>query len=150
MKDFLKGRSHRHCYRFFFSFFAPVMERKRLWNQKVVDATTDEDAISLSNEAFALTVMENQWDRWIDIYIKSGGLISSSNNVKIDDLNSDVKTKYTRGGKYSAAGKEESEMDRDLSLRGWTGEGMRRFNANFEMVSEDRRIHPKFFKGGIS
>ena len=34
----------------------------------MLTATNDEDLISISSEAFELLVLENHWDRWMEVY----------------------------------------------------------------------------------
>ena len=45
-------------------------------------AEMDEDLLSISSEAFGLLLLENHWDRWLDIYQKCGGKIGYSNGKK--------------------------------------------------------------------
>ena len=40
-------------------------------------ATKDKD-FSVSSEAFGLFVLENHWERWLDIYIKCEGKIKDT------------------------------------------------------------------------
>ena len=54
--------------------------------------------MSISSEVFGLLMLKNQWDRWIDIYVRSGGNIVTYKNFRLKDVNSNVKPKFTPGG----------------------------------------------------
>ena len=43
-------------------------------------ATKNKELFSISSEAFGLLVLENHWDRWLDIYTKCEGKIKDTNN----------------------------------------------------------------------
>ena len=58
-------------------------------------ATKDKELFSISSEAFGLIILENHWNRWLDIYTKCGGKIKDTNNK--EKLTS-IQPKYTRGG----------------------------------------------------
>ena len=59
----------------YFTRFAPILEKKHIWQHHLINAKTDRDVMLISSEAFGLLVLENQWDRWVDIYVRSGGEI---------------------------------------------------------------------------
>ena len=61
---------------FFFDRFVPLLEKKTNFRRKLRSATKDEDLITISSEAFGLLLLENHWDRWLDIYQKTGGRVS--------------------------------------------------------------------------
>ena len=58
-------------------------------------ATKDEELFSINSEAFGLIVLENHWDRWLDIYTKCGGKIK---DIKKKEKLTNIQPKYTRGG----------------------------------------------------
>ena len=41
----------------------------------VANAKTDDDITTVSNEAFVLLILENNWKRWLEIYRKNDGNI---------------------------------------------------------------------------
>jgi len=58
--------------------------------------------------------------------------------VKHRGFQSDVATLYTRGGiKYD-------KTDITQSVKGWSDEGIKRFNALFDKVKQDRKEFPQF------
>ena len=68
-------RSNSNCYIVFFDRFAPIVECKLSWGNKMAKAQVDKDTLSISSEAFGLLLIENMWDHWIDIYqLTNGGV----------------------------------------------------------------------------
>ena len=76
MNDVLQGQQNYKSYSFFFDRFVPLLEKI---NSKMKATETDEDLLSISSEAFGLLLLENHWDRWLDIYQKCGGKIGDIN-----------------------------------------------------------------------
>ena len=64
---------------------------------------------------------------WIDTYIKNEKVVSGENLIK-----STVKPKYTKEAVIRENGKERKG-------RGWTKEGINRFNQLFQLVVQDWR-----------
>ena len=95
LKSVLKGRSDPNSYSFFFDIFVPLLEKKSTFNEKFMTATKDEELLSISSEAFGLLILENHWDRWLDIYTKCGGKIK---DIKNKEKLTSIHPKYTRGG----------------------------------------------------
>ena len=79
------------------------------------------DYISVSDEAFAILIFENNYETWCDMVKR--------NNTKILQ----VICKYTNGG--SSSGKNGSTR----RYQGWNSEGIKRFNALFDLVKADRQ-----------
>ena len=141
LEDFLKGRSNPECYSVFFDYFAPLIEKKSIYKSKLKTATEDAGLLSISSEAFGLLVLENHWNRWIDLFQKSGGKVVRGKNLKIV---SNVQPKYTRGGLQNG---------RDTSIgvgKGWSMEGICRFNILLHQVRNDREKHPDFIKSWLA
>ena len=79
MSDLLHMRNGKHpeVYETFFDKFVPcILPRKSDWSKKILSAKCDEDLTTCSNEAFALLVLENNWDRWLDMYNKLNGEVA--------------------------------------------------------------------------
>ena len=79
---------------------------------------------TISDEAFALIVVENNWERWMDMH--------EHNNYK----SSNVMPKFTNAGKtrYSSNGSSNQKY------KGWSAAGLKRFNEIFLMVKNDRNM----------
>ena len=92
--DFQAGRVNKECYELYFTRFLPCLEKKTVWNRKLKKAKEDKDLLTISSEAFGLLVMENQWKRWMRMFVLSSGKVGS---VKLDE-NHLKKPKFTRGG----------------------------------------------------
>ena len=139
LRDFQTGRANKECYGLFFTKFLPCLEKKTVWNRKLKTAREDKDLITISSEAFALLVIENQWKRWLHMFELSSGKVGS---VKLDE-NVMKKPKYTRGGIWYT---ESADEDSKIGVqRGWSAEGIQRYNHLLKMVAVDRRTHKQFF-----
>ena len=105
-----------------------------------MNAKTDQDVTTKSNEAFALLCLENQWDRWFDLYVQNDGKMTAQRGTKRRICESKVMPKYTRGGiTFSHESNKEGDQQ-----KGWTNEGILRFNELYELVSKDRKKNPGF------
>jgi hypothetical protein len=93
------------------------------------------DIYIVSDEAFTLLLLENQYDKWLDIYIarKNGPQdLPSINEKRKRKWESDVSPRYTNGGILY---KDNCKM----ASRGWTETGIQHFNDLCHMVSADRQ-----------
>ena len=144
MEDFLKGRIHVEAYTVFFEHFVPCALKKTEWERRIAMAgknpeSTDNYLSTVSDEAFALLLLENSYDRWFDLFSKNEGLVMQQRGVKQRRFQSDVPTVYTRGGiKYDKYQSKEGEK------KGWSDDGIIQFNELFEMVKQDRIAHSNF------
>ena len=131
LKSILKGRRNFQNYSFFFDRFVPILERKSLFESKLKNATVDEELICISSEAFGLLVLENHWDRWLDIYMKSRGRIGIRGGFKMKNVCSNIQPRYTRGGLRNS-------KNREIGIgKGWSIEGIYCFNKLFHFVKRD-------------
>ena len=81
--------------------------------------------VTKSDEAFALVVFENNFQRWLDMYNKG------------NSKTSDVQPKWTNGGKSAKNG-------RSKMCGGWDEEGINRYNELYQKIDKDRRENPEF------
>ncbi len=106
--DFMKGREKVEAYRTFFDVFLPCATKKTNWERQISRGDPNDERIedmilcTVSDEAFALLLLENSYDRWCDLYFNNKGALLQRRGKKGRDVESDVAPKYTRGGiKYS-------------------------------------------------
>jgi hypothetical protein len=86
-------------YEIFFDNFLPCVIKKSGFDRQVCVATNDKTLCTvLSDEAFALLLLENSFDCWIDIYRLRKGQVTPKQGQKRREFESDVPTKYTKGG----------------------------------------------------
>ena len=144
MKDLVEGRKNEEAYTAFFEHFVPCATKKTLWDRRLAKAVTNtaskknQSLCTISDEAFALLLLENSYDRWLDIFSNNKGPVMQRRGVKHRGFQSDVPTLYTRGGiKYD-------KTDMTQSVKGWSEEGIARFNALFDQVIADRAQNPGF------
>ena len=93
--------------------FPPMVNAKHWKRNKGVLGV--KDLLTISDEALALIVLENNYEEWIDI----------AKGKEIDKRKR--KTKYTHGGQR-----------RDGTKKGWSLEGRKRFNSIFQYIKVER------------
>ena len=107
LDEILKGRQENeeefnYAYVVMFSRFLRCTVGKQLWWKRVDYADNDEDLCTVSDEAFTLLVLENNWERWQNIYNRLDGDVGHRRSIRVREYISDVKPKYTSGGiRYS-------------------------------------------------
>ena len=90
---------------------------------KIINATRDEDLLSISSEAFGLLLLENYWGKWLDLYEKCGGRIGDIGRSQLTELVSTIEPKYT------GRGLKNSKNNSTGTCKGWSIEGIYRFNV---------------------
>jgi hypothetical protein len=105
---------------------------------KYLFATNDKILCTVSDKASALLLLENSFDRWIDIYCLRKGQVTPKRGQKRWDFESDVPTKYTKGGIVY------NQTDKNNDPKGWSALGIKRYNELFEIVRKDRKTHKTF------
>jgi hypothetical protein len=88
MDEFLQGRNNEEAYTVFFERFMPCATRKTSWDQRISMATSRGGSIcTSSDEAFALLLLENSYDRWLDIFSNCPGAVMQRRGEKKGCLN---------------------------------------------------------------
>ena len=85
-----------------------------------------------------MLLLENHWDRWLDIYKKCGGGIGVRGAKIPKEIILTVQPKYTRGGLKNGKYKEIGVG------KGWSVEGIFHFNKLIEFVRKDWSENPGF------
>ena len=139
--DFCRECKHKKTYTTFFLRFVPAVVGPELFRQRLQDAKGDTSAdtvCTISDEAFALLLVENSYDRWMDIYKKTGGIPKQRRGDQTRQCDSDIAPQYTHGGiRYL--------LHQSTKTKGWTTTGIQRYNQLFQMVRTDRQ-HTGFMK----
>jgi hypothetical protein len=136
MKEFLEGRKNSDAYSVFMERFLPCVTMKTSWDRRLATADPDctknmKSLCTVSDEAFALLLLENSYDRWLDIFTTNKGAVMQQRGVRQRGFQSDTPTLYTSGGiKYDKA-------DVTKAVKGWSDMGIERFNCLFEQVKQD-------------
>lgn len=149
LEEFLLGRECEHTYHVMLNKFVPCVVGRGLYKKRLSSRPRHEARLfTASDEAFLLLVLENAWDRWVDIYEtdapgRQGEGWGSSKKARRWQHLSDEKTLYTSGGiRYSET----------VSIRktnGWTPEGIDRYNELFRIVKRDREKRPGLFRSWV-
>jgi hypothetical protein len=99
-------------------------------------ATTDKTQgkiVTVSDEAFALLLFDNYIEKWIEMAAESAKEKEETLQGERDKQDK-KKTTERRRGKYTGA----SVKSGHCKFGGWSQHGMKRFNALFTLVKEDR------------
>ena len=145
MDEFLEGRNNTEAYTVFFDLFVAYATKKTAWDRRLAQAQTNPERTTtclslctVSDEAFALLLLENSSAWWLDIFANHKGQVMQRRGVKQRAFQSDVPTMYTRGGiKYD-------KTNQTQAAKGWSDEGITRFNELFDQVKQDRTRNPDF------
>ena len=120
LQQVLKMRSENNfMYYDFINYFVSAVVGKMNYKKKSCNLVLSKYA-TVSDEAFALLSLENNFDTWIDM-----GLTGNSKTSK-------VPRKYTNGG--NSLGKVATSQHN----KGWSNEGLHRFNELFGLVEMNR------------
>jgi hypothetical protein len=138
MEQLLEGRQNENVMKLFKFFIPCVVGKKKFKATMSGQIKRDVEICTVSDEAFALLLLENQYDRWTDIFTINQKMtmeVLGSSERRKRKWESDVSPKYTEGGiNYSD--------NRKMSQKGWKESGIVRFNALCALVKEDRTQQP--------
>ena len=95
---------------------------------------------TVSDEAVALLILENNYNKWIDVHNNTKDQTVDKNNRKGEAWNSKVPTLYTQQGQ------SYDQKNFRAGDRGWSVTGIERFNVLFDLVLADRKTNKKFLK----
>ena len=110
---------------------------------------------SVSDEAFAMLILENSYDRWSDIFVQARGNVNPVRSGRVKVWESRVRTKFTDGGIHYRKDEDRKQVDDNdekskgvagRGHKGWNKEGIARFNQLFDDIAEDRRNNPAFIQ----
>ena len=145
INDFLQLRRRPEAYIVFFMHFIKCITRKSTFERKLSTAKTYDDICTVSDEAFALLVLENSWDRWSDLYKQDfNSLLPMRGRRPKSQVVSHIPTKYTKGGYRYSTLNHSAQSTRVKTHKGWSIEGINRYNALYGQVMADRAAHPEF------
>jgi len=142
MVAFAAGRTHGSFEDFYKNFVPPVVGKNKFKARMETPVNTDSSMCTVSDEACALLLLENNYDRWTDVHKNKmdGSTILDPALAHSDDKRkrkweSNVSPKYTNGGIIYTD-------QRTNSHKGWKDAGIQRFNELCVLVKEDRRSNP--------
>lgn len=131
-------RKDKDMYHDFISCFVKPVVGKRKFDSNCIKYLFSR-YVTVSDEAFALLTFENNYERWLDMALKNNW------------ASSDIKPLYSTGGNGNqtpskAQGKQKTK-DNDSSAtmyQGWSKQGIRRFNALYDLITEERSTRAGF------
>ena len=150
LEEYLEGRTLPSAYRIVYEMFIPSIASsetfKMQMGQRMRNEKDTRELYTKSDEAFTLLLLENYYDRWMDIYQNHGGRPPVNRGSRKKCFESKVRPKYTAGGNvYDEQGGKASSCGMRKG-KGWDISGIRRYNELFDQVEADRNNHPLFVK----
>ena len=146
MERFLVLREDKDLYSDFYDYFIKSIVGYSKFTSSVYSrtSTSDRDIASVSDEAFTLVLLENSYDRWMDIMKNNNweepGKIHGVKSNKDRTSVSNVTTLYTSGGIfYTTDGVAKAKPS-----KGWSADGITHYNELYYKVKTDRELHPEF------
>ena len=136
LEDMLQLRQNKEAYIIFVRhFLKPAYSTK--WKKKRYEQNIKKiaDILTVSDEAFVLLALENNWERWVDINNKAKNNYTASTQGTAS-IDSNVMPKYTHINK-----KRTDLASKDPApavWRGWNNDGILRFNELCKAVKADR------------
>jgi hypothetical protein len=118
------GRQECPVYLFFCQHFMKCVTSSTRWQSNYTTAPMC-TFTTCSDEAFAVAVYENNYDRWMDMYKKG--------NTKT----SDVPAKWTNSGQSIKNGQSKKYC-------GWSQAGIDQYNLNYSYFKTDRQLFRRF------
>ena len=95
LSDFEQFRGKKKSFDTFINYFLKKTYSTK-WNNATVDDTTRlSTIITVSDEAFVYLVLENNWERWVDINFKSQNQYTPCKRGRGDPIQTDILPKYT-------------------------------------------------------
>lgn len=127
LEDFLALRENNEVMRYFCDNFLSQVVGRVQWRDGVTRLEVRELA-TVTDEAFALLVLENIWDVWTTTPLEELKKAPVDGNGK----------RVVRPGKYT------SKWQSVKRLEGWSEEGLERMNALMDLVKNDRTTNKEW------
>ena len=132
LEDFLELRGNPFIFEVFYSKYVRQVVGKKKFDRLVKNVEFGEEISTPTDDAFALIVLENNEDMWMDILEKSEGKIEHVKRGEEipDNLRSDIKPKFTN-------------CDVGIAKQ-WSVEGIKKFNHYRKLIVDDRKNNNNF------
>ena len=95
---FLGGRTNVAAYRLFLEAFVSNIVGQMVFRRRMHASDGKTEIFTVSDEALALLLIENNEDRWIDVYEKPKDVNLTTRTKKGEIWSSSVPAKFTQGG----------------------------------------------------
>jgi hypothetical protein len=104
MKELVEGRKNAEAHTAFFDHFVLCATMEMLWDRGITKVVSNfaskkyQSLCTITNEVFALLLLENRYDRWLNFLLKQQGPSYEWHRVKCQGFQSKVPILYMRGG----------------------------------------------------
>ena len=149
MHELLELRENKAVYSLFLSRFVQhtvgvTRFREHIENAKleILDEEEADRLCTVTDEAFTLVTIENNYNHWVDIVKRNNySLPKPSKKNEPKQFVSNERPRFTSGGNVYM---NDEENENTLKKKGWTAEGIKKYNALFEKVTKDWENYPEF------
>ena len=141
-------RQTNECYFDFANFFISPIAGKQKFETRCWRFAFS-TYVTISDEAFALLLFENNYDRWLDCaqrkdwthskimpkYTTGGNVTQTPKNTKV------TVTKKGKASKKDQSSNDDTRLNNNASTamyQGWSAEGITRFNVLYQEILEER------------
>lgn len=143
LSSFLKLRRAPKYYAVFCQTFVRAVTGKKVFDDRFKNPLWNPDHIfTVSDEAFALVTLENHWDRWEALFKHHGYDIPPTRSMS--ETKKRKQEEISETPRYTCGGITYADTDSTGYSKGWSAEGLNRFNDLFDSVEADRESHPNF------
>jgi len=142
-ESYSEGRRNHLYYSTFVRTFVKQVVGIHKWEERLNNARLHPDTFfTASDEAFALVVLFNYHNYWTEIFVKNGHQVpmrKCKRDIDDDDEVLDIQMKpvFTDGNLLYH--KEDNKI-----TKGWSNEGLQKFNDFYQKCEEDRKKFPDF------
>ena len=138
LEDLLELRENEEAFTMFVKTFLKTVYSTKWKTRRHKEGTTRlSDIVTVSDEAFVLLTLENNWERWMDMNNKAKNAYTASTRGQSTAIDSNVMPKYTYINKRRTDVSISEKAP--ANWRGWSNEGILRFNDLCKSVKENRK-----------
>jgi len=125
-------------------FVAPIVGMRE-FKKRVASFESHEKLFTACDEAFIYLVLENNYDRWMDMFERTRQATDNGERLGKNpwEVTSLVKTKYTEGGQMLPDEERRTGRGDWQQSKGWSDAGIERYNELFRAVKSNRRKYKK-------
>jgi hypothetical protein len=120
-------------YLYFCQHFLPLVVGKKKFDKGMKHGMKLTDIATVSDEAFALLLVDNSEARWLKCFETSLGAVGKLPATK-----------------YTFKGQSRIRTGCTVKFHGWNDDGLKQFNALSAMVKQDRRLNGSAFDSAFS
>jgi hypothetical protein len=132
-EDLINSRQNPKAYYLLFDHLLETVVSKRAWQSRLEKQLLSMNELcTTSDEAFALLVIENCWDNWLDTFVLHGGDFIQQKRKRKGEESTEDEIRSSKMFKYTTV------SDNNKNYNKWTPRGVQRFNELYRHVKSKR------------